>query len=208
MSIWQEELQKFRDVLASSEPAPGGGSAAMVSAALGCGLFMMSAEIALAREGASAELPGILKELGDLMQKISAHADEDISAYENYVAARKLPKDTEEEKSFREAAMKEALRRAADAPALAAADALSALKAGSRLVPLVPAGILSDVGGGAALLLGGINSALFTLQSNIRLTKDAERKAELTALKEKLSAEARNISAEIERAVEEKLSAD
>lgn len=181
MSIWQENLGEFRDRLASPSPAPGGGAGAMVGAVLGAGLLIMAAEIAFAREGASPSLKKSVAELRDILDRLSAHADEDIAVYESYVYARKLPRGTEEEKEIRSAALMEALSRAADAPAAAIKDALLALAVAEELAVIVPPGVLSDIGAGAALLFGGVQASLFTLDSNIRLMKDPAKKHEFSS---------------------------
>lgn len=202
MSIWNEELRTFRDRVASADPAPGGGSAAMVGAALGCGLVIMAVEISAAKNS-GPELDRALLDLKKLLLKISAHADLDISAYEGYVAARRMPKSTLEEESARSAALNSALQAAAEAPVLALEDCLLALEAAERIRPLVSAGVLSDVGAGAALLFGGIEAALFTLDSNIRLMKDQARKEDFSDKREKFAARAlaawNSVSAGVER---------
>ncbi len=201
MSIWNKKLAEFRDELASAAPTPGGGSAAMVGAALGCGLLLMAAEIGAARADAAEELKAAIPPLRKLLQKLSAHADRDIDAYAAYVAARKLPAGTAEEKDRRDAALNLALREAAEAPAASAEDALQALALALPLAETVQLGVLPDVGAGAALLGGGVEAALYTLNSNIRLMKDREMIHEFTALRNSAHSELRNFRAAIEERI-------
>jgi formiminotetrahydrofolate cyclodeaminase len=204
-SLWNEKLAEFREQVSSAAPTPGGGSAAMVSAALGCGLLIMATEISLAREDANQKLAARRALLIEYKEKLSVHADRDVEVYEGYVAARKLPKTTQSELAERDIRLGDALRSAADAPVQAAEDIIGTLACAEEIAPLVHAGILSDVGAGAALLHGALEASLYTLHANIRGMKSSEEKIKYATLLGKLAKQAEKHGNEIARIVSSRL---
>ena len=114
-------LDEFGARLSSDAPAPGGGAASAIAASLGADLVAMVAALSvdrpkyapyadyLARHGAGARALG--SGLLDL-------ADEDARVYAAFSRALKLPRETDEEKTARSAAIRAAARDAADVPLL------------------------------------------------------------------------------------------
>ena len=86
-------LRRFLDRLASSDPAPGGGSAAALAGALGCALGSMVGRILLSRSGMrSAEkrkLQQGLRELERIRASLSGLIRRDAAAYEQLVRAQR-----------------------------------------------------------------------------------------------------------------------
>ena len=112
-------VASFVDRLASNEPIPGGGSAAAVAGSLAAGLVAMVASLSQDRPryaqhaALHAETMSAARELAD---RLLALADEDASAYAQFGAAMKMPKETEAERTARSAAIAEGARAASDAP--------------------------------------------------------------------------------------------
>ena len=112
-------LEAFVDRLASAEPVPGGGSASAVAASLGAALIAMVASLSEGRPKYAdhAALHAEAKAAGTrLADRFLTLADEDAEAYAGYVAALKLPKDSDDERAIRERAIQAASRASADAP--------------------------------------------------------------------------------------------
>ena len=110
---------QFLDRLASSEAVPGGGSASALAGALGASLVSMVCGLSTGRPKYAAYEATLLRcsEVGrDLAAQLRDLADEDAFAYAGYAAALKLPRDTEEERATRRAAIRTAARAASDAP--------------------------------------------------------------------------------------------
>ena len=109
----------FVDQLSSAEPVPGGGSAAAVAASLAAALVSMVAQLSEGRpkyaEHAAlhAEASVAAKALADRFLTL---ADEDAEAYAGFGAAMRLPRDTDEERDARDAAMRKAAQEASDVP--------------------------------------------------------------------------------------------
>ena len=112
-------LTAFLDVLASPEPTPGGGTASALAGAIGVSLLMMVGALPKSRKNTDAERIA-LGEAGAALASVRdtfvALADTDADAYKQVLAAYRLPKSSETEKSVRSEAVQRALRAATEAP--------------------------------------------------------------------------------------------
>jgi methenyltetrahydrofolate cyclohydrolase len=112
-------LDGFSERLASSDPVPGGGSASAVAASLAASLVAMVASLSEDRpkyaEHAAlhAEAKAAGRRLADRFLQL---ADEDSEAYGRFAVAMKLPKDTDDEKTARTAALEAAALGASEVP--------------------------------------------------------------------------------------------
>jgi formiminotetrahydrofolate cyclodeaminase len=174
-TLWDMGLAQFRDATASTEPTPGGGSVAGVCATFGLGLVIMALEISVKRKDALRieEAGALIAAARELMASLAADADEDVRAFRAYMAAMKLPKATDEEKSARRQAMQQATRAATQAPLAAGRHILEALQMAQHAVPLAHLHVVSDVGAGAALLEGALKAVLYNVDINLPSLADA-----------------------------------
>ncbi len=112
-------LGGFVDRLASADPVPGGGSASAVAASLGAALVAMVAALSQGRPkyAEHAALHARAVAVGQrLSRRLLELADEDAEAYGRFADAAKLPRDTDEEKAARSAALAAAARVASEVP--------------------------------------------------------------------------------------------
>jgi formiminotetrahydrofolate cyclodeaminase len=198
-TLWNAGLAGFRDATASAEPTPGGGSVAAVCATLGLGLVIMALEISAKRKDAARpeDAKALIEEARGLMEKIGADADEDVRAFRAYMAALKLPKQSDEEKERRKEALQAASRRATQAPLLAARHMVEAVRLAGKAAPLTHLHVMSDVGAGAGLLEGALKAVLFNVDVNLPSLADAGLRAAWAGERETLAAQGDALASEV-----------
>lgn len=160
----------FLDRLASSDPAPGGGSAAGLAAAMSAGLVAMVAELTLGRP-AYAEHEDLASDLRDAARarkdQLLALAEEDAVGYDAVVTARRMPKESEAEREAREAALRSAMVEAARVPMQIALVAAEVLEMAERIAPVGNRNAVSDAGVAAQLAAAGLRGALLNVRINL-----------------------------------------
>ena len=112
-------LKEFVDITASSDPVPGGGSISALAAALSAALSEMVASLTIGKEKyaeVQPEMKVAAEGLARLRAELLGYVQKDSEAFDLYMQALKLPKNTEEERSIRKKAMQEGLKKAAEAP--------------------------------------------------------------------------------------------
>jgi methenyltetrahydrofolate cyclohydrolase len=170
MTLLDLTTRALLDRLASSEPTPGGGSAAALSGALAAALVAMVASMAKSRTGAPEERErldtalGWAREAGD---RLRALVEEDTKAYDAVVAAYRLPKGSDEEKSARKAQIAAALEWATDVPLQSAEACLVVLKAAQEAAAHGNPNALSDARTGGALAYAGLVGAAENVRINL-----------------------------------------
>jgi methenyltetrahydrofolate cyclohydrolase len=168
----------FRELLAefaSTAPTPGGGSAAALSAAVAFALLTMVARMPRTRTGSEAER-ATLKRVGEETQRLGEHAvelvDDDATAYQNVVAAYRLPKAGDDEKDTRRDAIEAALRGAAEVPL----EVVRACQAGLvKAIEVAQAGnpaAGSDVAVAVELLMAATRAAALNVRVNLKSIRE------------------------------------
>ncbi|MGH2463724.1 MAG: cyclodeaminase/cyclohydrolase family protein, partial [Candidatus Limnocylindria bacterium] len=118
-SLAELTVRDLTQRLASKAPVPGGGSASALSGALAAALVEMVCELTVGRpeyEDVDPVARQIGAAAGELRGSLLAAAEEDAAAYLAVVAARRLPRDTDDEKATRRGAIGEASVAATDVP--------------------------------------------------------------------------------------------
>lgn len=158
------------DRLASSDPVPGGGSAAALAAAMGAGLVAMVAELTIGRpdyaehDATTAEL---LREARARKDLLLALAEDDAAAYDAVVTARRMPKETDGEREARTTALRTAMVEAARVPMQTAVVAGEVLELAGRIAPIGNRNAVSDAGVAAQLAAAGLRGALLNVRINL-----------------------------------------
>ena len=198
MKLVDLTVKDYLDVLKSDAPAPGGGSVSALSAAQGVGLVAMVADLTIGKEKYAEydESCRAAKEKAlSLYAQLVDGIDKDTEAFNKVSAAYKLPKDTDEQKAARSAAIRAANVGATEVPFETVRLCLEGLKITATIVGKSNPNAASDLGVAALNLLAGIKGAWLNVKINLPGIKDEELKArfeggaELVAEAEKLAKE-------------------
>jgi formiminotetrahydrofolate cyclodeaminase len=180
--------------LASSDPIPGGGSASALAGAMGAGLVAMVASLTVGRaEYADAEpmasaIGGTALAVRDELVEL---ADRDSDAYDAVVRARRLPRETDEQKAARSATLVQAIQLAAEIPLRTAHVAYQALELAAQIAPIGNRNAVSDAGVAALLSAAAVRGAILNVRINLPyLAADAVLRRDGPAELERLEAEA------------------
>lgn len=199
MKLVDMKITEFLDVLKSDAPAPGGGSASALSGAQGCALLMMVADLTLGKKKYRdfAEICLQAKKKGQsLYEELRASVDRDTEAFNLISAAFKLPKNTDEEKTVRKAAIADGTLTATEVPFNTMKLGFEALKLVESLVGKSNPNCSSDLGVGALHLKACIEGSWLNVKINLPGVKNEEKAAyfekeghSMYAASEKIAAE-------------------
>ena len=187
-------LQNYLNELASSQPTPGGGSAAALSGAMAAGLATMVARLTLGKADYATvqqEIEAISQQTERLRARFQQLMQEDIEAYGRLSATFKLPRTTPEEKAVRTEAIQKRLSDAALVPLEVVECAAELVQYCLRIAEIGNANVLSDVATGAALASSAGTGASWMVRTNLRVMKNLEL---VNALSNRLSAALDTIS--------------
>jgi len=191
MMLTEKPVTTFLDELASSAPAPGGGSVAALSGALGAALVSMVCNLTVGKEkyaDVQEDIEVLLEKSEALRKELTDLLEEDVRAYTAYSKAAKMPRQTEEQKAERATAMQEALKGATDVP-LRIAEA--AVKVMHLCLPAAEKGnvwAVSDAGVAILMAEAALRGAALNVLINLGSLKDkgfaAQKRARLESLLE------------------------
>jgi len=170
-------LSEFNKSIASSSPAPGGGSVAATCAAMGIGLTKMVALLTTGKKKYAehdALIQKIIEDAETLHDQFIKLIDLDTEAYNGVSAVFSMPKETDDEKSARSAAMQAALKNAAKVPLDVMNLGFDALKLTQMAVGKTNVNAASDLGVAALNLDAAVKSAWLNVLINIAGIKDNE----------------------------------
>lgn len=197
--ITQRPLQTFLDDLASGAPTPGGGSAAAVIGAMGAALISMVCNVTLGKKGQEAVAPAMQSALGEserLRARLTSMVADDVAAFDGLMAAYRLPKGSEEEKSRRAEAIQTTLRAATETPLACARACAEVVGLSRRAAEHGFSGVVSDAGVGVLAANSALRSAALNVYINAPSLKDREfAQAALAEIEQLLATSARESEA-------------
>lgn len=175
MKLTELTVKEFADVMGSDAPAPGGGSASALNGAIGAGLAAMVCGLTVGKKKYA--------EYADHAQEVEAAAlalkdklvhiiDTDTDAFNAVSAVFAMPKDTDEEKAARKAAMLNALKGCTVSPYEMMELGLQGLELVTALIGKSNATAASDLGCAALNLKSGIQGAWLNVCININGMSD------------------------------------
>jgi len=171
-----KKVTDLLDAFASPDPTPGGGSAAALAGAVGASLLAMVAGLPKTKTGTPEERAALDEARATLLkhrQSLVELVDRDAGAYDQVVAAFRLPKETPEEKAARTNAIQRGMEAATTVPVETLQECARAITAGRTVAEFGNPSAKSDLAVAMQLLMGGVQGAMFNVMANIGSLKDA-----------------------------------
>jgi glutamate formiminotransferase/formiminotetrahydrofolate cyclodeaminase len=165
----------FIDEVSRDSAAPGGGSVAALSGALGAALGTMVANLSISKSGFEKEqnkLSNIAQKGQNIKDKLTQAIDEDTSAFDQVIKAMRMPKDTEDEKETRNIEMQKGYQIATLVPLNTVENCKEALEICHDISKIMDDSMASDVGSGAWMANAGAISAAYNVRINIKSIDD------------------------------------
>ena len=151
----------------------------------------------LAKAASVAGLPHHM--LAGIDAKLAGAIDEDAMAYGEVMTARRHPRDTEEDRALRAAAMQQALRHATDVPLTIMRLSAEALDEAYTLASRIHRSTMADAFVAVVLLRASFDGARATVHANLGGLTNAEDAATIREESTRLSERATVASGEAER---------
>ena len=175
MVLVKSTVEEFCQILGSSAPAPGGGSVAALSGALGAELVSMVCHLSIGKAGLE-EFQELLKESLEksqgLAKELLERVDLDTLAFNDVMAAFKMPKETEQEKSTRRDAIQSGYKVAVQSPLGIAEGCVAVLQVAEKLIGKFNTNAMSDFGVSALQAHAGLEGAIMNVRINLPSIKD------------------------------------
>ncbi|MEL7633778.1 cyclodeaminase/cyclohydrolase family protein [Sporomusa sphaeroides] len=171
----QMKITDFLEELGSNSPAPGGGSISALAGALGGALTAMVCRLTVDNSKyaeVQSEIQAILTEADRLSAQLTNCVDADTEAFNQVMAAYKLPKATDAEKAARSEAIQKAMQHAADLPLGVAECCLRVLAMSGRVLKIGNANAASDAAVAGLMAHAGLHGALYNVKINLGSIKD------------------------------------
>ncbi|HEX3255270.1 MAG TPA: cyclodeaminase/cyclohydrolase family protein [Gaiellaceae bacterium] len=170
MDFSSQTVQEFCDTVAAETSAPGGGSVAAVTASLAASLTGMAARFSTEQWEDAA---GAVAQAEALRARLLPLAEEDARAYESVLLALRVPEEVDEE--MRDAAIGDALSRAADVPLAIAEAALDTATLAAELADRGNPNLQGDAATAVFLSEAAIRASANLVEINLATREGDER---------------------------------
>ena len=195
-----DPLQVYLDDAAANKPAPGGGSVSACAGALGAALVSMVCNLTRGREkfaDVEAEIVTLVEASEAARGRLEQLLQEDTTAYNGVIAAYRLPKDTDEEKAVRKAAVQAGLVVAANVPLEICEVAVEVCRLSKTAAELGNPQAVTDAGIGAILGEAAVVGAALNVRINLGSIEDCDYTLAAAAKIDQIQAEAAALRAEV-----------
>ena len=198
----------FLSETASNNPAPGGGSVAALSGALGASLSSMVCNLTVGKEkynDVQDEIKDVLKKSEKLRKDLTKLIDEDTEAFNDVIKAFKMPKETEEQKEKRKQAIQDGYKTAAVVPLETAKTCEKILDVAIIVAKKGNKNSITDAAVSALMAKAGVMSAILNVKINLGSIKDETFVKNTSKELDALEKNAENKTNEILKIVEKSL---
>lgn len=198
-------VRSFVELVGARTSAPGGGSVSALIASMGAGLGAMMGWMTYGTkkfETLDADMRRLIPPLHERMKKLIPMIDADTNAFNDYMTAMKLPKDTTEQKKHRKELMQEGLKKAINVPLGVMRTADECWQYMIQLAKLGNQSSASDLAVGAKSLETGIWGALKNVEINMGQIEDEKYKKAVMKEAGEIMERAKTSLAEVEKILE------
>jgi len=189
----QASVRQFVEALGSRAPAPGGGSASALMAAMGAGLGAMVGWMTYGKRKFADQdkvMRRLIPPLDEAMRALLPMIDRDTCAFDAYLAAAGMPKASPGEEEVRRRAMQDALQAAVQVPLEVMRTADRCWEAMAEMAEHGNPASRSDLEVGAAALSAGIWGASRNVAINLPGIEDEGLRDRTAAEAERLATRA------------------
>ena len=175
MALIKLTVQDFIEQLASPSPTPGGGSASALAGAMAAAMVEMACNLTIGKEkfrDVEEDLKVVLARAGELRAQLEAAVDEDTAAFDEVSQAYKLPRDTDEQKAARTAAIQKALQSATEVPLKVAKACMETLQLAQIATEKSNPSVASDARVARVLADAAREGAVANVEINLSSLKD------------------------------------
>ncbi len=201
-------VREFMEETASESPAPGGGSVSACMGSLGTALGTMVANLSSHKRGWDDRW----KEFSDwadrgktIQEELLAQVDEDSLAFSRLMEAFALPRNTEDDRLQRKAAIEEATRKAILVPFQVMKTAAGAMEILKAMAESGNPGSVSDAGVGALAIRSAVMGAFLNVKINAGNLEDQSFTGQILREGRELEASVCRKEAEILKIVESRI---
>ena len=185
-----EKMGDYLDQLADRVPAPGGGTAAALHAAVGAALLGMVARYSTGEQYAAHQetISRIITESDELRSIALRLAEADAEAFAAVADAYRMPRSTEADTAARSAALAQAMAGAAWPPAQVIGIAGMVVDLAEALAGIGNRNVASDLAGAAEAARAAAATARVNVEINLASVTDAQASLEMIAEADKADA--------------------
>lgn len=197
----------FIEELAAPTPTPGGGSAAAYAGAMGAGLVAMVAGLTIGKKkyaDVEAEMQAVRVVAENLRKELTQAVDDDASAFEALMGTFRLPKETEEEKTVRNAAILNATLNAAHIPLHVAEQVIKVMDLALKCARKGNVNAVSDAMSGFAMCRASLTAAGYNVRINLKSLEDPSLGEKMLIELKDLEEKADKLEKEIRQIVSER----
>jgi len=199
-----KKLEEFLDELASSSPAPGGGSVSALLGALSSALTSMVCRLTENKkgyEGVRGEIKKVLEESEMLRKRVTELIDEDTEVFNEVMSAFKMPK----EDLGRPKKIQDVMKKATEVPLKTMRECYKALELTRVVADKGNVNSVSDAGVAALTANTGVLAASLNAIINLKFIKDSEFIEKTTQEVTDLTKKSSELNKEIMRIVTQKI---
>jgi methenyltetrahydrofolate cyclohydrolase len=189
--IKHQSIQTFLGELASKSATPGGGSAAALIGAQGAALVSMVCNLTIGKPKfaeVEAEMQEVLGKAETLRSQLTELIKADIDVFNRLMSKYALPKESDEEKAIRSAAIQDILKDATEVPIQCVHACVAVIQLSKIAAEKGNPSAVSDAGAAVMAAYAGLKSSELNVYINAGSLKDkAYAEAKLSELEQAIN---------------------